>query len=62
LGKFFEGARSIWKKWLSRRSNNGYIPWEKMEKILERHPLPKPRIVHGAMGTRAQIPLFGEYN
>ncbi len=61
LGEFFEGVKSIWKKWLGRRSNNGIISWEKMEKILERYPLPRPRIVHGTLGTRSQIPLFGEF-
>ena len=62
LAKFFEAVKSIWKKWLGRRSNNGFIPWEKMKKILEKYPLPKPRLVHGTLGTRSQIPLYGEFS
>ena len=61
LARFFEGVRSIWKKWLSRRSNDGHVSWEKMEKILERYPLPRPRLVHGAFRTRSQLPLYGEF-
>jgi group II intron reverse transcriptase/maturase len=36
----------IWRKWLSRRSQKGYMSWEKMTRLLERYPLPKARIVH----------------
>ena len=34
-----------WRRWLGRRSQKGYIPWAKFEKILTRFPLPRPRIV-----------------
>lgn len=61
LAQFYEASKGIWKKWLGRRSRDGYIPWAKMEKILEKFPLPKPRITHGALGIRSQIPLFGEF-
>jgi RNA-directed DNA polymerase len=36
----------IWRKWLSRRSRKARINWEKMARILDRYPLPKPRIHH----------------
>jgi len=36
----------IWRKWLSRRSQRGRIPWPEMQTMLERFPLPRPRIVH----------------
>jgi group II intron reverse transcriptase/maturase len=35
-----------WKYWLSRRSHKSAIAWEAFEKLLEKHPLPTPRIVH----------------
>lgn len=60
LAKFQTEVVRLWRKWLSRRGGNSYVPWERMEKILTKYPLPKPRIVHGALRTRSQIPLFGE--
>ncbi len=35
-----------WKYWLSRRSHKSAISWEDFRKLLEKHPLPTPRIVH----------------
>jgi len=34
----------LWVKWLGRRSQRGRIAWEKAELLLERFPLPQPRI------------------
>jgi hypothetical protein len=39
-------ARQIWRKWLDRRSQRNSMPWERMDRLLERYPLPQPRIVH----------------
>jgi RNA-directed DNA polymerase len=36
----------IWRKWLSRRSNERSMPWVAFTKILNLFPLPQPRIVH----------------
>lgn len=36
----------IWHKWLSKRSRQSKIPWEKFKHVLEKFPLPKPRIYH----------------
>ncbi len=33
-----------WRKWLSRRSQRAWIPWGDMHRLLERYPLPPPRI------------------
>jgi len=60
LAQFFEGVRGLWKKWLSRRGRKGFVTWEKLEKILQKYPLPKPRMIQGTLGTRNQIPLYGE--
>jgi RNA-directed DNA polymerase len=46
LGKFYNGVRAAWRKWLSRRSDTAYISWTNIMKLLERFPLPQPRIVH----------------
>ncbi|MFH1327980.1 MAG: hypothetical protein ABIH76_03910, partial [Candidatus Bathyarchaeota archaeon] len=47
LEVFYEYVQRTWKKWLGRRSRNGYITWEKLEeKYLKVFPLPTPRIVH----------------
>ncbi len=61
LQKFYRRVLTIWKKWLGRRGS-GPISWEKLLKILGRYPLPKPRIVHGILGSRSQLSLFGEFN
>ncbi|MCP4286585.1 MAG: group II intron reverse transcriptase/maturase [Gammaproteobacteria bacterium] len=37
--------RFAWRRWLSRRSQKGFINWKKFQKILDTYPLPKPRIV-----------------
>lgn len=46
LERFYRETRHAWHKWLCRRSNTGYIDWDRMLALLERFPLPKPRIVH----------------
>ena len=37
-------VRGVWRKWLSRRSQRARISWENMNRLLERYPLPQPRI------------------
>lgn len=34
----------VWVKWLSRRSHKARRPWDRVVKMLERYPLPAPRI------------------
>jgi RNA-directed DNA polymerase len=43
--RFREGVKGVWRKWLDRRSNRARMSWEGMSKLLERYPLPPPRIV-----------------
>lgn len=43
----FETQR-IWRKWLSRRSQRGMVPWNRYYKILARYPLPRSRLIHPA--------------
>lgn len=61
IAQFYEGVRLLWKKWLGRRSRDGKVPWKKMEQILEKFPLPRPRITQGAASGRSQLSLFGEF-
>jgi len=36
----------IWRKWLSRRSQRGYLSWERFGALMKRFPLPRARVVH----------------
>jgi len=48
IGGFRYEVVRAWHKWLSRRSQRAYIPWERMLRLLERYPLPPARLVHPA--------------
>jgi RNA-directed DNA polymerase len=50
LGRFFYEVKAIWRTWLSRRSQRSLVTWKAMYRLLERYPLPTPRIVH-RLGT-----------
>jgi RNA-directed DNA polymerase len=39
-------VEGIWRTWLSRRTRNGQLTWEVFGRVLERYPLPRPRIYH----------------
>lgn len=44
LGKFHDQVKSIWRKWLGRRSQRGRMSWERFQELLEKYPLPVPLI------------------
>lgn len=46
IKNFYEQVKRSWHKWLNRRSRDKDMPWERFERLLERYPLPTPRIVH----------------
>jgi RNA-directed DNA polymerase len=47
LNDYREAARSIWRKWLSRRNNGGGImSWADFMRLEERYRLPPARVVH----------------
>jgi group II intron reverse transcriptase/maturase len=46
LSSFYEAVKRAWRKWLDRRSREKDMPWHRFERLLERYPLPKPRITH----------------
>ena len=43
---FYEQVKRSWRKWLDRRSRDKHMPWDRFNRLLERYPLPTPRIVH----------------
>jgi len=46
LGSLRFQVRRLWRTWLSRRSWKSFLSWERYERLLQRFPLPQPRIVH----------------
>jgi hypothetical protein len=41
--------RSIWRKWLHRRSNRARMTWERFKRLSKRYPLPPPLVaVYGS--------------
>jgi RNA-directed DNA polymerase len=46
LARLWYETTKVWRKWLCRRSQKGFVTWERMLRLLERFPLPPPRIVH----------------
>ena len=47
LEVIFEYTEKAWRRWLGRRSRDGYISGEAFEKKMRKiFPLPQPRIVH----------------
>jgi len=49
LDQFRHGVLLAWKRWLSRRSQRGFINWKEMLRILERFPLPGPALSQRAL-------------
>ena len=46
LQEFLEGARTIWKRWLSRRRRAGEMTWTEFLLLEQRYRLPKARVVY----------------
>ena len=45
-----------WRTWLGRRSGRDYMSWERFARLLQRYPLPPPRIYHSYVGRVAAKP------
>jgi hypothetical protein len=43
---FYRQVKCCWKRWLNRRNRNDEMNWDIFNKLLEKYPLPEPRIVH----------------
>lgn len=46
IARFYTETKAAWRKWLNRRSQRASMPWERMSRLLERYPLPPPRLAH----------------
>jgi RNA-directed DNA polymerase len=46
LSRILWQAHRIWRKWLGRRSSKAHRTWEWFNQLLQRFPLPKPRVIH----------------
>jgi RNA-directed DNA polymerase len=44
LSRFLHAVRKLWRYWLSRRSQTGFLSWKKFERLERRHPLPPARL------------------
>jgi hypothetical protein len=44
LHNFWRRVIDAWRVWFSRRSQRAWISWEGMNRLLERYPLPLPRL------------------
>jgi len=45
LNKFAYAIRRMWFMWLNRRSQRKSFNWDEFQDVLNRHPLPEPRIL-----------------
>lgn len=48
LDNFYRQVTREWRKWLDRRSGKRSMPWERVVRLLDAYPLPRPKIVHAA--------------
>ncbi|MBI5085098.1 MAG: group II intron reverse transcriptase/maturase [Acidobacteria bacterium] len=46
LTGFLYAVHRVWRMWLTRRNNRREMTWDRFNRLLERYPLPPPRIVH----------------
>lgn len=53
LSRFSYEVRRVWRKWLDRRSNSRRMSWKRFVRLIGRHPLPLPRVVHSIYRTAA---------
>jgi hypothetical protein len=53
LQEFLEGARKIWRRWLSRRRRDVEIPWSDFLRLEQRYGLPRPQVVHSLLSRAA---------
>ena len=54
LGRFLYEVKATWRKWLNRRSQRSAMSWERMHGLLERYPLPTPRVARPLLPRAAR--------
>ena len=45
MARVVHATERVWRKWLRRRSQRTRLTWERFGRLLERFPLPPPRVV-----------------
>jgi group II intron reverse transcriptase/maturase len=55
INRFAYEARRLWRKWLSRRSQRGFITWDAFNRLLQRYRLPAARL--GRAHRQLSLPL-----
>jgi RNA-directed DNA polymerase len=56
LGRFLEAVQRVWRQWLDRRNRRREMVWARFARLLQRYPLPPPRIVHSYVTQRTHAP------
>lgn len=56
ISNFHYEVICLWRKWLSRRSQKGWLTWGKFSRLLARNPLPPPRLKPGWRQLRLANP------
>jgi RNA-directed DNA polymerase len=46
LERYYRLVRRLWHKWLTRRTRGKTLPWRDFVRLLDLHPLVRPRICH----------------
>jgi len=52
LARYAYQVRRLWQKWLHRRGHKKAMPWDRFQRLLERYPLPQPRIYHSVPAAK----------
>jgi len=52
IRRFYREVVRVWRKWLDRRSQRARMNWDKMNRLLKRHPLPVPCIMHPSLARQ----------
>jgi RNA-directed DNA polymerase len=55
LDRFHYEVRRIWRKWLCRRSQRGYVRWDAFNRLLSRFPLVAPKAYHSVLTGHANL-------
>ena len=53
LSRFRLGVVRCWRKWLNRRNRERSLGWGLFSRLLERFPLPLPKVVHSVYAHAA---------
>ena len=55
LKAYYLQVKRAWRGWLDRRSQRRSMPWARFDQLLERYPLPEPKVVRSIYRQRTSI-------